>query len=292
MSKNKNKNKNEKVRRQQQRDTVKNLHRKLNDLEVQLYHLQGKNEAHLEEKERAVATATEQFNKKLTAVQKEAALVPELRQQLTTKDQQLRTATTELAGAKKEASQVLELKKQLTSKENQLKEASSELAVAKARDVAHDEELQRVRRETEEQVTATITKQLDEEKKKRERVEEGNKKLQECIDLAQKLTSVSEDESSPQKRRGRKEEGNATLTLRIPEEIVIGVDLLDKSKILPKKEVAKAVADFLRPIIMPKAEEASKVLRPIIAPSDDDVRKYEEPELFNFKSNTNCFENN
>ncbi len=255
MSKRKNnKKKIEKVRRLQQRDTVKNLHRKVNDLEIQLYHLRGKDEAHEEEQERAVATATEQVRKKLSIVEKEAARVPELRQQLSTKDKQLQTTT-------------------------------NELAVVKARDAAHGEELQRVKKDTEEQVTATMTKQLEEEVKKRERAEEAKKKLQDCIDLAQQLNSLSGEEIPQKRGRGRKEEGNASLTIRIPEEIVVGIDLLEKLKILPKKEVAKAVADFLRPIIIPKAEEASKVLSPII--SDDDQSAAKELDLFDLKTNNN-----
>ncbi len=223
-----NKKKTEKVRRQQQRDTVKNLHRKVNDLEIQLYHLRGKDAAHQEEQERAVATATEQVQKKLTAVQKEAAQVPELRQQLSAKDKQLQNTT-------------------------------AELAVVKARDAAHGEELARTKADAEsrikeemkrerQQSEESLQKQLKEQTERAEKAELSEKEFREKMSKGKELADFIKNSYGP----GRPKKANKALNVSIPAVLKDKYDLLILTKIIGKGEISSFITECLTPWIEQK----------------------------------------
>ncbi len=221
-----NKKKSEKQRRQQNRDTVKNLHRKLNDLEVQLYHLRGKDEAHQDEQQRAVATAIEQVKKKLTAVQKEAAQVPELRQQLSTAEKQLQTAT-------------------------------AELAVVKARDAAHGEELARTKADAEsrikdemKQAEEALQKQVKEQTERAEKAELAEKEFREKMSKGKELADFIKNSYGP--GPGRPKKANKALNISIPAVLKDKYDLLILMKIIGRGEVSSFITECLTPWIEQK----------------------------------------
>ena len=239
----KNKKQTEKIRRHQQRETIKNLHRKLNDTQVQLTRLQGMNDAHLDELNR-VAESRER-----EVVAKYQPQIQNLKEQLTEKDTRLR----------KEFSEAQATKREVQSLQQKVTEKDTELAVIKARDEAHGEELERVRKEAEERTKTEYQKQLEDANMKMEKAQAAEKTFRELMEAAHKLA----DEPKESVGRGRPKKDNRPLNrplnLSIPAVMKKRIDFLREAKLITAGELSKVVVDYLTEWLQSKMDEFNAI---------------------------------
>mgnify|MGYP002626800444 CR=1 FL=1 len=146
----------DKARRQQQRETIKNLHRQLNDVRIQLNQYQGMHAAHLDELSRVANTKEQEVTEKYQPQ------VAKLKSQLADNEAKHNKEMTELTAKhkadldqlqgkinakdailSKEVAESQEAKRQAQSLQQQMTEQSQKLAAIIARDAAHGEELER-----------------------------------------------------------------------------------------------------------------------------------------------------
>ena len=224
-----------KARQQQQRETIRNLHRKLNDAQIQLNTLQGKDQAHLDELSR-VATARE---KEVTA--RYQPQIEALKGQLQDKDTRLAKESANAQASRKEAQ---ELRQQVTDQANKL-------AVVSARDAAHGEELERVRKEAEERTTATYQKQLADANEKVEKAQAAEKAFRERMAKGQEMAAAFKKSAAP----GRPRKNTRPINLSISAATKDKYDLLCKVKLIKVGEASKAVEGFLESWLEPKMAE-------------------------------------
>lgn len=224
-----------KARQQQQRETIKNLHRKLNDMQIQVNTLQGMRDAHLDELSR-VATTRE---KEVTA--RYQPQIEQLKGQLQDKDARLSKDAAELQAGRKE---VQELRQQVTDQANKL-------AVVSARNAAHGEELERVRKETEERTTATYQKQLADANEKVEKALAAEKAFKERMAKGQEMAAAYKKSAA----RGRPKKGVKPMNISLSAITKDKIDLLRNVKLVTYGGVSKACEEFLEGWLEPKMEE-------------------------------------
>ena len=221
-----------KVRRQQQRETIKNLHRKLNDQQFQKNHLEGMRDAHLDELSRVAG----EKEKEMTA--KYQPQISQLKAQLTDKDVCL----------SREIDDALASKKELQTLQQQMAAQSNQLAVISARDAAHGEELERVRKEVEERTRADYIKQLEEANAKVEKAQAAEKEFKQRMAAGHELAAELKESMAPIRPR----KNNRLLNLNIQANTKEKINLLRKVKLITAGEISKAVDYFLVSWILPK----------------------------------------
>lgn len=231
----KNKKQKEKIRRQQQRETIKNLHRKLNDAQVQLNQYTGMRLAHLDELHRVAESREREVAAKFKPQ------IENLKEQLSDRDKRLKKEFSEAQASKRE---VQCLQQKVTEKEQQL-------AVISARDAAHGEEIERVRKEAEERTTEKYQKQLEDANMKVEKAQASEKAFRERMEAAHK-DAIEPKESVG---RGRPRKGNRALNLSISPKNKEDIELLRKTKVITAGELSKDVDDFLTEWILPRMEK-------------------------------------
>ena len=226
--------------RQQQRETIKNLHRKLNDQQILLNQLQGMRVAHLDELSRVAG----EKEKEVTA--KYQPQIDTLKEQLTDKDKRL---SKEIADAQASKKEVQNLQQQVTDQANKL-------AVITARDAAHGEELERVRKDVEERTKADYQKQLEEASAKIEKAQAAEKAFKERMAAGQELATELKESIAP----GRPKKDNRPLNVSVSAVTKEKIDLLRKVKFITFGEVSAAIQDFLDSWLQPKMEELDDLL--------------------------------
>lgn len=255
--------------RRQQRETIKNLHRRLNDAQIQLNHLAGMRDAHLDELSRVAVTVEKQVTAKFQPQ------VAQLKSQLIDSDTKHNKEVNEQAvkhkaevdqlqgkiNAKdallsKEAAEVDTAKKEMQALQQLMAEQSQKLAACSARNAAHGEELERVKKETAERTAADYQKQLDEVNAKLAKAQEAEKIFKERMAAGQEMAAAFKESAAP----GRPKKDNRPLNLSIQAITKEKIDLLRKVKLITSGEVSKAVDDFLDSWLQPKMDSLEEML--------------------------------
>lgn len=251
----------DKARRQQQRETIKNLHRQLNDVRIQLNQYQGMHAAHLDELSRVANTKEQEVTEKYQPQ------VAKLKSQLADNEAKHNKEMTELTAKhkadldqlqgkinakdailSKEVAESQEAKRQAQSLQQQMTEQSQKLAAITARDAAHGEELERVKKETAERTAADYQKQLDNINAKLVKAQEAENAFKERMAKGQELAGELKESMAP----GRPKKGVRPLNLSISAVTMDKYQLLKKVKLITFGEVSKAVDDFLESWMEPK----------------------------------------